>query len=753
MTPSNFRARVLRKLPEPAKVHLRRALVQGRHVDHVFQRRAPGRGPSKTISQARTLQDAGEAHGAMNLLTRALERRPDNVRLLRGYQAAAHQASAWSDVIEAAGRLHAVEGDRIRIGDLRSEAVALRKLRRLDDARSTLDMALKRVPDDVYLWRESVRLRQATRQWPEALAEIKHLRVLEAGPLTPEFFKHEAVALQNLGQIGSARQVIGDARRHYPDDAKWALDEIKAADRQSCWHEAFTLSGELPDGERVHALLQRRLRWIEQICDFGGSMVWEPETSTFEFTSVEQLPGATDTKHLDRLIIQTAEDLTGQVRANIGDTKRIAGAMARVGMTEQAAKVLSTALSSDCHWHNYRDLRKHHDAEFALAQLTTSTGDKRAKDPLLAIDMSPAHQRVVVDDETLAFVSCEMRSQGLTVSVKVLSDDARSMSISTNGELLRTIPLGSPSASQSNDFQINRSTLENWGGTVDLIVELQVVDRHRSSATAQIRISVDNAHADTPVATQQLNKKGSTRSIGSLDRSEVKEMMDQYSDLREFFEKRLGRTLFVTYGTLLGIVREGALLPHDDDIDLAFISTGSTPQQVRNDTAHVVQTLAEAGFDIHVGRTIRALRNNAEHRPSIQMDIQPCWFESGNFWGYNRPIKLSPHDMAPFDELEFEGVKVAIPRRPEAFLQGHYGSTWLYPDIGFNYDKRVITQAERDHSDAALLRMPEFRQIELRLGLQGALRTASENELPDFGRVVSYFGQSLYPLESLVRYG
>jgi tetratricopeptide (TPR) repeat protein len=754
MTPSSLRARVVRRLPEPAKVHLRQTRVQARRMDHALRRRLPGPMAAKALSEARALRDAGDACGALRLLAHALERRPNDVRLLRECAAAAYEAGAWEDVIEATGGLHAIEGDRIRAGDLRREAVALRKLRRLKDARSTLDTALERAPDDIYLWRESVRLHRAAREWHDVLVVIDRLRGLEAGLLEPAFFEHQAVALQRLGRIVSARQVVSDARRHYPGDARWAHEEIKTADRQCCWHEAFDLSSELPAEQRARdQLLQQRLRWLEQICAFGGSMVWDPGTTTLGFTSIEQLLGSTGRERLDRLIIEAAADLAEQVRPNIGDTKRIANAMTRVGRSEQAAAVLVAALSSDCHWHSYRDLRERHDVEFALAELSTDTGSKRAKDPLLAIDMSPAHQRVVVDDETVAFVSCEMRSQGLTVSVNALSDDARSLSVSANGQLLLTLPLGSPSEPDRTDFEIHRSTLETWNGLVDVLVELHVADQCSAAAFARIQIAAGDAHAPTVAATQQLNKKGSTRSIGSLDRANVKEMLDRYSDLREFFEKRLDRTLFVTYGTLLGLVREGTLLQHDDDIDVAFLSTGSTPQEVRRDTVHVVQTLAEAGFDVHVGRTIRALRHGDRHPTSVPMDIQPCWFERGKFWGYSRPINLSVDDMSPFDETEFEGVSVAVPRRPEAFLQRHYGSTWLYPDPGFRYDNRAITKAERDHSNAALLRTPDFRQIELGLGLRSALRTTSSSEQPGFGRVVSYFGQPLYPLDSFVPYG
>jgi tetratricopeptide (TPR) repeat protein len=700
------------------------------------------------------LQDDGNARGAVKLLKQALERRPNDVRLLRECLRAAHEARSWKIVLEAAGDLHRIEGSRIRVGDLRREAVALRKLRRFNDARTTLDSAFERASDDIYLWRESVRLHRAAREWSDALVAIDRLRGLEDGPLEPAFLEHESVALQNLGQFGASRRVVSEARRDHPDDATWVLEQIKTADRQCCWHEAFLLYDELADDQRASArLLRQRLRWIEQICDFEGSMVWDPGTDTLGFAGIEHLFGSTGVRHLDRLVLQAADDLAERVRANIGDTKRIANAMARVGQTERAAGVLASALSSDCHWHSYRDLRGRHDVEFALAQLATDPANKQEKDPLLAIDLSPPNQRVVVDDETLAFVSSEVRSQGLTVSVNALIDDVRSLSISANGELLRTLPLGSSPGPQRTDFKINRSALENWSGPVELFVELHIPDRHPSSVTARIQIAAGAIGAPVVAATQQLNKKGSTRSIGSLDRAELKEMLDWYSDLRDFFENRLDRTLFVTYGTLLGLVREGRLLEHDDDIDVAFLSTGSNPQEVRRDTAHVVQSLAEAGFDVHVGRTIRALRNSARPSAALPIDIQPCWFERGKFWGYSRPIRLTIDDMSPFDEIEFEGVKLAVPRRPEAFLQRHYGSTWLYPDTGFRYDHRAITRAERDHSNAALLRTPDFRQIELGLELRSAVRTASRSEPPGHGRVVSYFGQPLYPLDSLVRYG
>lgn len=59
--------------------------------------------------------------------------------------------------------------------------------------------------------------------------------------------------------------------------------------------------------------------------------------------------------------------------------------------------------------------------------------------------------------------------------------------------------------------------------------------------------------------------------------------------------QELGYPVFIVGGTLLGAKRSGTLLPHDDDIDLAWISRATNPLDVSMDSMKMERLLVERG--------------------------------------------------------------------------------------------------------------------------------------------------------------
>jgi hypothetical protein len=122
------------------------------------------------------------------------------------------------------------------------------------------------------------------------------------------------------------------------------------------------------------------------------------------------------------------------------------------------------------------------------------------------------------------------------------------------------------------------------------------------------------------------------------------------------------------------------------------------------------------------------------------------------FWGYSQPIELRRSDFEPFQQLRLGEFELLAPRRPELLLERQYGPSWIYPDPRFRYRPAAVSSGHRRHLDSALLTHAEFRSITTQLLLAGTRSSASDHG-PPTGRVVSYFGQALYPLDSFVEYG
>jgi hypothetical protein len=149
----------------------------------------------------------------------------------------------------------------------------------------------------------------------------------------------------------------------------------------------------------------------------------------------------------------------------------------------------------------------------------------------------------------------------------------------------------------------------------------------------------------------------------------------------------LGREAFVVSGTLLGLVRDGALLPHDDDVDLAVLLASSEVTDVVEEWRALEDELAAAGlldpaFD-------HAAKNHCKLAvPSgLGVDLFPAWLAGDRVyvWPHTHG-ELGRDDLLPLERREVAGATVTLPRRPEPMLELNYGAGWRVPDPTYRFD-------------------------------------------------------------------
>lgn len=153
----------------------------------------------------------------------------------------------------------------------------------------------------------------------------------------------------------------------------------------------------------------------------------------------------------------------------------------------------------------------------------------------------------------------------------------------------------------------------------------------------------------------------------------------------------LGLDVFANSGTLLGIVREGTLLEHDNDIDLAVLLDARTEADAAQEWIALCDRLIADGV---------AVERSSWSKVTLKMqkigifgvDLFPAWIDADD------KLFVYPHtcgnmtraQLLPFDLNGATGLQ--IPADPEVMLVRNYGDDWRVPNAGWTFGWKVANE-------------------------------------------------------------
>ncbi|QWF15858.1 hypothetical protein [Lysobacter capsici] len=240
-------------------------------------------------------------------------------------------------------------------------------------------------------------------------------------------------------------------------------------------------------------------------------------------------------------------------------------------------------------------------------------------------------------------------------------------------------------------------------GLLDVVEKEFIAIPDREAAWRMMSAATESVHGHGHVYTQH----GVSESLRhSLSADRKKQVMQLVADLLARISQEFGVPTYLTSGTLLGLVREGDLIAHDDDVDCAYVSRaehyldwalewraltdfinaqpGYRAQQHLPGLLHITADITGGGFRFDLFSSL--IENNYVNE--FPLDVG----------------KLRSSDVEPTRNVEFVGVQVPIPNQPQALLEVNYGPGWRQPDPSFRFDWNRADVAYRGR----LLAMSEF---------------------------------------------
>ncbi len=174
---------------------------------------------------------------------------------------------------------------------------------------------------------------------------------------------------------------------------------------------------------------------------------------------------------------------------------------------------------------------------------------------------------------------------------------------------------------------------------------------------------------------------GYTKTFSQMDADQIYKSMG--SALKPL--EKLGLPFFLYAGALLGHIRNGKLIGHDDDIDIAIMLGEISENEVAHRWLEYKNELDKRGLIDEAERLNNRPVFKFRTDLGTDIDLFPAWTENGKFSVY--PYSLGQMDAADVFPLgTFGQDPLMLPARPEVMLVQSYGENWDIPDPLFHID-------------------------------------------------------------------
>ena len=155
---------------------------------------------------------------------------------------------------------------------------------------------------------------------------------------------------------------------------------------------------------------------------------------------------------------------------------------------------------------------------------------------------------------------------------------------------------------------------------------------------------------------------------------------------RTDIKNKFGYDLFPTYGTMLGAVREGDFIGHDNDFDSVYISRETSSEKVRQEFVDICEFLIDEGYSVFSKKTHIWVR---VPDTKYKFDIFYSYFTpEGKYklsYGYHGEELDRSNEFFELVDHKINDLTIQIPKNSEEMLGQIFGDDWRIPNPGFSH--------------------------------------------------------------------
>lgn len=178
------------------------------------------------------------------------------------------------------------------------------------------------------------------------------------------------------------------------------------------------------------------------------------------------------------------------------------------------------------------------------------------------------------------------------------------------------------------------------------------------------------------------------RPFSGRDTRVIEQMVDMTERILDVMEAECGVRGWIAFGTLLGAAREGAVIGHDSDVDLAYLSEKTTPAEMAVELWDIARALRRHDLRVlHKSAAFITVLFTSPDGGMSSIDVYTCFYVGDLLHETATVRQRVPREaILPLTELSFEGRMLPAPADPDAMLAVSYGEGWRVPDPSFRHE-------------------------------------------------------------------